>query len=78
MILVLADDAPVRTIFKDIGEEIAVLDPDAPLRADVRRIRADVPDELKTLSIFTDVFDCFLRFLGDILDAAGVVDEDAF
>ena len=29
----------------------------------VRRVRADVPEDMKLLSIFTDVFDCFLRFL---------------
>ena len=57
---------------KDIGEEVAVLDPDA--RAAARRcerIRADVPDELQALSVFTDVFDCFLRFLAALLDEAG-------
>ena len=30
-------------------------------------IRADVPEDMKLLSVFTDVFDCFLRFLSAIL-----------
>jgi siderophore synthetase component len=37
-----------------------------------------VPEELRALSVFTDVFDCFLRFLGAILHSAGVLDETAF
>ncbi|HET9173429.1 MAG TPA: IucA/IucC family siderophore biosynthesis protein [Actinospica sp.] len=69
VILVLDEAHTVRRVlFKDIAEEIAVLDPRTPLPEGVARIRADVPDELRVLSIFTDVFDCFLRFLGAILE----------
>ena len=78
VILVVEDGAVVRTIFKDIAEEIAVMDPDAVLPPGVERIRADVPDELKLLSVFTDVFDCFLRFLGAGLATEGILDEDTF
>lgn len=79
VILVLDDaGAPVRAIFKDIGEEIAVLGPDTPLPADVERIRASVPEELKPLSILTDVIDCVFRFLSAILDEAGTMPEEAF
>src|SRR5690606_6800488 len=65
-------------IFKDIAEEIAVMDPDATLPPEVRRIQVDVPEDLKLLSVLTDVFDCFLRFLNGILAGGGVVDEETF
>ena len=78
-ILVLDETGTVsRAIFKDIAEEIAVLDPDADLPAAVRRIRADVPDHLKVLSILTDVFDCFFRHLAAILDDSGALPQDDF
>ncbi|HEY3718236.1 MAG TPA: IucA/IucC family siderophore biosynthesis protein [Jatrophihabitantaceae bacterium] len=78
VILVLEDGAVERVIFKDIAEEICVMDPDAPLPPAVQRIRAEVPEELKLLSIFTDVFDCFFRFLNGILTSEGILGEDAF
>jgi siderophore synthetase component len=79
VILVLdRDGAPRRALFKDIAEEIAVMSADAPLPGEVERIRADVPEEMKLLSLFTDVFDCFFRFLADTLETAGALDEDTF
>ncbi|SCL34734.1 Siderophore synthetase component [Micromonospora nigra] len=78
VILVLRDGAVQRAIFKDIAEEIVVMSADAPLPAAVERIRADVPEDIKLLSIFTDVFDCFFRFLGPLLAADGVCDEETF
>ncbi|WP_455362199.1 IucA/IucC family protein [Streptomyces sp. SYSU K21746] len=78
VILVLKDGVVERAVFKDIAEEICVMDPDAVLPPAVERIRADVPEDMKLLSIFTDVFDCFFRFLGGILATEGVVDEDTF
>ncbi|MFH8633225.1 IucA/IucC family protein [Streptomyces lydicus] len=77
-ILVLQDGAVDRVIFKDIAEEIAVMDPDAVLPPAVARIRADVPEDKKLLSVFTDVFDCFFRFLSGTLADRGVLDEDTF
>lgn len=77
-VLVLEDGAVDRVIFKDIAEEIAVMDPDAVLPPAVERIRADVPEDKKLLSVFTDVFDCFFRFLSGTLDDRGVLDEDTF
>ncbi|MFD7923831.1 IucA/IucC family protein [Streptomyces sp. NPDC059740] len=77
-ILVLEDGAVQRVIFKDIAEEIAVMDTEAVLPPAVERIRAEVPDDKKLLSIFTDVFDCFLRFLGATLAERGVLSEDDF
>lgn len=78
VILVLKDGVVQRAVFKDIAEEIAVMDPDAALPPQVRRIRVDVPEEQKLLSIFTDVFDCFFRFLAAHLAAEGVLKEDDF
>ncbi|KUN82328.1 IucA/IucC family protein [Streptomyces griseoruber] len=77
-ILVLRDGVVQRAVYKDIAEEIAVLDPDAVLPPEVRRIRVDVPEDRKLLSIFTDVFDCFFRFLAANLAAEGVLTEDDF
>lgn len=77
-ILVLEDGAVARVVFKDIAEEIAVMDPDAVLPPAVERIRADVPEDKKLLSVFTDVFDCFFRFLSGTLDDRGLLDEGTF
>jgi siderophore synthetase component len=78
VILVLEDDVPTRVFLKDIAEEVVAMDADTELPEEVGRIRADVPDEVWLLSVFTDVFDCFFRFLGDILDTSGTLTEDAF
>ncbi|GHB40842.1 hypothetical protein GCM10010347_08170 [Streptomyces cirratus] len=77
-ILVIEGGVVKRAIFKDIAEEIVVMDPDAVLPPAVERIRADVPEDMKLLSVFTDVFDCFFRFLGPILAAEGICEEETF
>jgi Siderophore synthetase component len=78
LILILEQDTPVGCFMKDIGEEIAILDPERELPEKVARIKVDVPDELKLLSIFVDVFSCFLRFVSAILDEDGVMEEAVF
>lgn len=78
VILVLRDGVVQRAIYKDIAEEIAVMDPDAVLPPEVSRIAVEVPEDKKLLSIFTDVFDCFFRFLAANLATEGILDEDAF
>jgi siderophore synthetase component len=78
VILVLEDGAVRRAVYKDIAEEIAVMDPDAVLPPAVERIRVEVPEDTKLLSIFTDVFDCFFRFLAANLASEGILDEDGF
>ncbi|MFJ4831605.1 IucA/IucC family protein [Streptomyces sp. NPDC088747] len=78
VILVIEDGVVRRAIYKDIAEEIAVLDPQAVLPPAVERIRVEVPEDQKLLSVFTDVFDCFFRFLAADLDAEGILDEDLF
>ncbi|GAB2742857.1 IucA/IucC family protein [Streptomyces bullii] len=78
VILVLEDGIVRRAIYKDIAEEIAVMDPDAALPPEVARIRVEVPEDKKLLSIFTDVFDCFFRFLAANLATEGILEEDGF
>ncbi|MCG5455434.1 IucA/IucC family siderophore biosynthesis protein [Micromonospora sp. PSH03] len=79
VILVLDEqDTVQRVIFKDIAEEIAVMSDKVELPAAVERIRVEVPDDTKLLTIFTDVVDCFLRHLNAVLVEAGVLAEDDF
>ncbi|MFI2374221.1 IucA/IucC family protein [Streptomyces sp. NPDC018964] len=78
VILVLEDGVVKRAIYKDIAEEIAVMDPDAVLPPEVSRIRVEVPEDTKLLSVFTDVFDCFFRFLAANLAEEGIVAEGVF
>jgi siderophore synthetase component len=78
VILVLRDGAVQRAVYKDIAEEIAVMDPDAVLPPAVERLRVRVPEDRKLLSIFTDVFDCFFRFLAANLATEGILEEEDF
>lgn len=79
-IILVLDEAgvPQRVILKDIGEEVAVMSDDLPLPPSVERIRAKVSAEITILSIFTDVFDCFFRFLASQLDTSGTLTENEF
>lgn len=67
-----------RAFFKDLAEEVAVMDLSAQLPEQVQRIQVEVPPELKPLALFTDVFDCFFRFLSAQLDEDGVLSEAQF
>ncbi|CAM5744168.1 putative Rhizobactin siderophore biosynthesis protein RhbF [Streptomyces afghaniensis 772] [Streptomyces afghaniensis] len=78
VILVLKDGVVQRAIYKDIAEEIAVMDPDAVLPPAVERLRVEVPEDKKLLSVFTDVFDCFFRFLAANLASEGILEEADF
>ncbi|MFE0326903.1 IucA/IucC family protein [Streptomyces sp. NPDC058960] len=78
VVLVLKDGVVQRAIFKDIAEEIAVMDPEAVLPPEVARIRVEVPEDKKLLSVFTDVFDCFLRFVAAHLATEGILGEEDF
>ncbi|MFF2201913.1 IucA/IucC family protein [Streptomyces sp. NPDC058145] len=78
VILVLRDGVVERAIYKDIAEEIVVMDLDAVLPPEVGRIRVEVPEDQKLLSVFTDVFDCFFRFLAANLATEGILTEDDF
>ncbi|MBD8077787.1 GNAT family N-acetyltransferase [Cellulosimicrobium arenosum] len=77
LILVLRDHVVVRTIMKDVGEEVVVLG-ERGLPPEIERVRAVVDDTEKALAIFTDVFDGVLRHLAAILAGDGVLAEDRF
>ncbi|EIC84994.1 GNAT family N-acetyltransferase [Serratia sp. M24T3] len=78
LILLLENNVPVSAYMKDIGEEIAVMNPDAVLPEKVQRLAVDVPENLKLLSIFTDVFDCIFRFISAILHESDTLPEEQF
>ena len=67
LILKLKNSVPVGAYMKDIGEEVALLNSTEPLPEEVSRIHIAMPKEFELLSIFTDVFDCFFRYLVAIL-----------
>ncbi|HET7415543.1 MAG TPA: ferric iron reductase, partial [Arthrobacter sp.] len=60
------------------GEEIAVMGNTLDLPDEVSRIRVEVPPEEQVLTIFTDVFDSFFRFLAAILAEDGQLSEAVF
>lgn len=78
LILVLENNVPVRAIMKDIAEESAIMNTEVVLSEKVQRLSVEVPEQLKVLSIFTDVFDCFFRFLGQVLVEQCDVPQEAF
>lgn len=78
LILVMQDNVPIRAIMKDIGEEAAIMNTEIELSDNVRRLQMDVSEDLKVLSIFTDIFDCFFRFMSAILDEQASFPEAEF
>ncbi|GGD73038.1 IucA/IucC family protein [Caballeronia grimmiae] len=78
LILVMENNVPVRAIMKDIAEESAILNKDANLPANVQRLAVDVPENVKLLAIFIDVFDGFFRYVNQILVEHRVCSEDDF
>jgi siderophore synthetase component len=78
VILVLENGVPVRAVMKDIAEEIVVMGDRVELPEAVSRIKVDIPDGDKVLSIFTDVFDCIFRFLAALLEEDGVLIGEEF
>jgi siderophore synthetase component len=77
-ILVLVDNLPVGVIIKDLAEDIGVLNPENELPENVRRLALRVPEEVMTLGIFTDVFDCVFRFLAQILHEHAQYPQECF
>lgn len=67
LIMVLENNIPVRAIMKDIAEEAAIMNKDVLLSEKVQRLAVSVPEELKILSIFTDLFDLIFRYMAHIL-----------
>ncbi|UTA48962.1 GNAT family N-acetyltransferase [Simiduia sp. 21SJ11W-1] len=68
LILVLENHRPVGVFMKDIGEEICLQNSHMNLPEAVARIAIDLPEEMELLAIFTDVFDCYFRFLAATVD----------
>ena len=69
LILQFENNVPVKAIMKDIGEEVCLMDTSKSLPELVQRIACEVPDDIRLLSIFTDVFDGIFRYLSQILYA---------
>ena len=67
LILVLENHSPVKVFMKDITEEVSILSSNIILPENIGRIYDEVPDNIKLLSIFIDVFDGFFRFMAQIL-----------
>ncbi|TCI90379.1 GNAT family N-acetyltransferase [Tenacibaculum sp. M341] len=78
IILVLEDNIPVYALLKDITEEACILSPDVELPDHLKRMYAPVPEDVKLLSIFTDMFDGFFRFLAPILEEHSNYSETRF
>ena len=78
LILILRDGVPQRVLMKDIGEEIIVMADRVELPAEVSRVRVEVPEDEQVLSVFTDVLDCFFRFLAAVLHEDGQLRQEDF
>ena len=63
---------------KDIAEEIVVLSDAVELPDAVSRVRVQIPEDEKVLSLFTDVFDCIFRFLAALLEEDGQLASGRF
>lgn len=75
VILILENGAVKKVLLKDLGEEIAVLSDRVELPEEIRRVRTGGDP---VLSVFTDVFDSFFRFLAPLLDSEGLLPEQEF
>jgi siderophore synthetase component len=78
LILVLEDNVPVRAIMKDIGEEIGILNGSIEVPEAISRISYTLDEKMKPNCIFTDVFDCFFRYLSATLHETDTLHEDRF
>ncbi|QIZ85887.1 GNAT family N-acetyltransferase [Bermanella marisrubri] len=67
IILTLENHVPVHAFMKDIGEEVCLLNSDKNVPDDVARIHVSMPESMELLSVFTDIFDGFFRYLSAIL-----------
>ena len=78
IIMVLEDHIPVKVLMKDITEEVIVFDLSLELPEKVQRLYVDTSDKMKVLTVFTDIFDCFFRFMSAILEKHIGFKEDSF
>lgn len=78
LIMVMEHHTPVNVLMKDITEEVIVFNSELDLPENVKRLYTATSDKMKVLSIFTDVFDCFFRFMADILAEHDEYPEELF
>lgn len=78
LIIVLDRGVPERCFIKDIAEEVALFSRPGDLPDEISRIAVDVPEHIRLLSIFTDVFDCFFRFLAPLMAEQAGLPESTF
>ncbi|MBP2831639.1 GNAT family N-acetyltransferase [Aquimarina sp. U1-2] len=78
IIMVLDNHTPIKILMKDITEEVIVFDTSIKMPKEVARLRTQTSDKMKVLSLFTDVFDCFFRFLSTIIENHLGYPEDWF
>lgn len=78
LILILEDHKVVNAIMKDIGEEVSLLNTSLQVPEAALRLKVDVPEDRKTLPLFTQVFDSIFRFISAILVEHADFPEDQF
>ncbi|WP_109833038.1 GNAT family N-acetyltransferase [Reichenbachiella versicolor] len=78
LIMALENSIPKYAFLKDITEEACILDENIELPEGLERLRADVPEDVKLLSIFIDVFDDIFRFMVHILEEHANYNQDKF
>ncbi|MDE9459843.1 GNAT family N-acetyltransferase [Xenorhabdus bovienii] len=78
IIMVLENHIPQYIFMKDLAEEILVVNPDADLPEKASRVKVSMPEEMKTLTILSDVFDGVFRYLSAILDEQGGYSQERF
>ncbi len=78
VILILEDNLPTGIFMKDITEEILLYNKELTLPKAAQRVFVETTDEMKILSLFTDVFDCYFRFMSAILNEQTHFSEDSF
>ncbi|MDX7988358.1 GNAT family N-acetyltransferase [Xenorhabdus sp. 12] len=78
IIMVMENHIPQYIFMKDLAEEILVINPDAELPEKASRVKVSMPEEMKTLTILSDVFDGVFRYLAAILDEQAGYGQDKF
>lgn len=81
VILRLRGGLPSGAFFKDLGEEVAVVDRNQPVPSAFQRIVADhgdIDDAQRALSIHTDILDGVLRHLAALMHSANLLPEELF
>jgi siderophore synthetase component len=78
LIMIMENYVPVGMFMKDIGEEICILNSEQTLPPGVERISIKMPSEMEELSVFTDIFDGFFRYMNEILVSQLNIDEQIF